>query len=89
VHESLLHPALYMAVLHLCCIYNVSYQRVFTCRLTNLNQFCTLYMYTVSFDSAHIVTFIVAALCRYNVHKPLINFMAPFTSADVWSDEQR
>jgi len=46
-------------------------------------------MYTVSFDSAHIVTFIVAALCRYNVHKPLINFMAPFTSADVWSDEQR
>lgn len=26
---------------------------------------------------------------RYNVHKPLINFMAPFTNADSWSDEQR
>ena len=32
---------------------------------------------------------IFASFCRYNVHKPLINFMAPQTSADVWSDEQR
>jgi len=32
---------------------------------------------------------VVAAVSRYNVHKLLINFMAPFTNADTWSDEQR
>jgi len=32
---------------------------------------------------------VVATVSRYNVHKLLINFMAPFTNADTWSDEQR